>query len=86
MKAAEGVAGRSGESLVVSQQTLGKRMAERGILLSREASRETLKVRKMLEGRRQPVWDVDPIVFGVGGDPDDTAVQTLTVDKSGVVP
>jgi hypothetical protein len=58
--AAERGARQSGESLGLSRLTVGKRMAERGMLRSRDQTRGTLTVRRTLEGRRLEVWDVDP--------------------------
>src|SRR5262249_44480704 len=45
------VAGRDvGEVLAVTEQTLKKRLAERGLLASRDAARETITVRKRIGG------------------------------------
>jgi hypothetical protein len=48
--------GRShGDTIALTPRTLSKRMDERGLLKSKEESRQTLKVRRMLEGRRLDV-------------------------------
>ena len=50
------VAGRdAGEALAVSEQTLKKRLDEKGLLASKEASRETLMVRRTILGSSRSV-------------------------------
>jgi hypothetical protein len=63
---AQRLAAEKGDSLGLSAQTLGKRLAEKGMLLSREKSRERLTVRRTLENRRQDVWHLDARGFFCG--------------------
>lgn len=53
--AAENQARRAGESLGISQTTLYRRLHERGLLMSTDPGRETLRVRKTLAGTRRDV-------------------------------
>jgi hypothetical protein len=46
---------RTGEPLVVSERTLRKRLHEKGLLAKVDATRETLTVRKTVQGRETPV-------------------------------
>jgi hypothetical protein len=49
----------SGDALTLASRTLSKRLDERGLLKSKAESRETLKVRRTLEGRRREVLHLD---------------------------
>jgi hypothetical protein len=53
--AAQRVAGEGGDTLTVGTKTLHKRLHERGILASTSAGRDTLTVRRTLEGARRNV-------------------------------
>jgi hypothetical protein len=53
--AAQGMAGEQGESLTVSAPTLRRRLKERGLLASTDAKRETLTVRRVLDGSSRNV-------------------------------
>jgi hypothetical protein len=53
--AAQQMARDQGEALPVTPRTLHRRLSERGLLVSREAGRETVTIRKTLEGRRRAV-------------------------------
>lgn len=53
--AAYSIASSVAEALPVTQQTLWKRLRERGLLASVDEKRETLKVRRRLEGRNHSV-------------------------------
>ncbi len=53
------LARETGEFLTVTQQTLGKRLREQGILRSTESARHTNTVRIMLEGIRRTVWHLN---------------------------
>jgi len=46
---------KTGEPLVVSETTLKKRLKEKGMLASTDATRETLTVRRKIQGRHIPV-------------------------------
>ncbi|HUY32008.1 MAG TPA: DUF927 domain-containing protein [Pirellulales bacterium] len=52
---AQKLAGEQGESLVVSPRTLWRRLRDRGALASIDRPRETLTVRRTVEGRRRDV-------------------------------
>jgi len=87
MGVAEAQAHRMGESLAVSESTLGKRMNERG-LLTVEESRDTLKTRKTIQRQRRSVWDLPRSVLGHGvgeddPDPVDDAPRPAPADNSG---
>lgn len=63
---------RGGDGLAVTQTTLGKRMSEAKLLLSRDVTRETLTVRRICEGEQRSVWHLDcsrlsGLPEGVGG-------------------
>jgi hypothetical protein len=53
--AAQEMAGAQGESLTISAQTLRRRLKERGLLASTDAKRETLTVRRVLNGASRNV-------------------------------
>jgi len=53
--ATERVAGSNGEGLSISMQTLKKRLDEQRLLVSKDRTRGTLTVRKVIEGARQEV-------------------------------
>jgi hypothetical protein len=57
--AAQALAGEQGESLSVSAQTLRRRLKERGLLVSTDAKRETLTVRRVLEGATRKVLHLE---------------------------
>ena len=46
---------RAGDGIGVTSQTLRKRLNERGLLASVDAKRETLTIRRMLEGKQRDV-------------------------------
>jgi hypothetical protein len=52
-KAAQQMARDGGEGLALNPTTLWKRLNEKKLLVSREPSQETLKVRVLLQGKRQ---------------------------------
>jgi hypothetical protein len=59
--AAQRIGNRVGDGLVVSPQTLRKRLAERGVLLTtgkQSEGRETLLVRRLVEGQRRNVLHI----------------------------
>jgi hypothetical protein len=53
--AAQEMAGAQGESLTVSARTLRRRLKERGLLTSTDARRETLTVRRVVDGASRNV-------------------------------
>lgn len=55
LMAAQELGRHVGDALVVSSRTLRKRLAEKGLLLSQDVARETLTVRRRLEGRERKV-------------------------------
>jgi hypothetical protein len=61
----------SGDPLTVTARTLRKRLHERGLLHSTDTSRQTLTVRRTLEGRRREVLHTaDDFLSAPGGRPD----------------
>lgn len=56
--AVQRLAGEQGDALAVRQQTLWRRLHERGYLASVDEARETLKVRKTIGGERRQVLHV----------------------------
>jgi hypothetical protein len=52
-----------GESLAISPRTLRRRLKERGLLASTDLGRETLTVRRVLEGRRRDVLHVQALLL-----------------------
>jgi hypothetical protein len=56
--AAQRLATAKGEALPLTSSTLGKRLKEKGLLVTTDAKRESLKVRRTLQGRRQDVWNL----------------------------
>jgi hypothetical protein len=52
---AQRLAGEQGQSLTVQQRTLSKRLKESGMLVSHEASRDRLTIRRTVEGSRKEV-------------------------------
>ncbi len=63
--AAQAQARRVGETLVLSAQTLGKRLKERGLLMV-EPSRDTNKTRVTITGQRLELWHVEASILGIG--------------------
>lgn len=55
LKAAQRMAVGS-DGLTVTETTLGKRLAERGLLCSQDSSRDRLRARVWLQGKRRAVW------------------------------
>lgn len=55
LKAAQRMAVGS-DGLAISEATLGKRLAERGLLRSREGKRGRVRVRVQLQGKRRAIW------------------------------
>ena len=55
LSAAQRLARDAGDALVVTPRTLHRRLRERGYLASTDVKRETLKVRRTLEGARRDV-------------------------------
>jgi hypothetical protein len=56
------------DGLTVTERTLGKRLHERGLLKSTEPKRQTLKVRRTLEGRRHEVLHLRTAALGLSHD------------------
>ena len=57
--AAQEMAGAQGEGLAVSVQRLRRRLKERGLLASTDAKRETLTIRRVVEGASRNVLHLD---------------------------
>lgn len=71
--AAQRVGQASGDGLSVTPGTLWKRLHERGLLVSRDASRQTLKVRITAEGHRPSVLHLSArALSGLSDDPNPT--------------
>jgi hypothetical protein len=56
--AAQTLAKASGESLPVTTMTLGKRLKDKGLLLTTDETRKRNTVRRVLQGKRREVWHV----------------------------
>ncbi len=63
------LAGEQGESLAVSATTLRKRLQAQGYLVTTDTNRETLTVRKMIEGTRKNVLHLSGRVLIDGENP-----------------
>jgi hypothetical protein len=59
------LAAAQGTPYPISQTTLWKRLDEAGLLRSKDDARQTLKVRQMLQGRRESVIHLPAAVIGV---------------------
>jgi hypothetical protein len=57
---AQRLAAEQGESLTVGTQTLRRRLAEKGLLVTRDAKRQKLTMRKTLDGVRRDVLHLHP--------------------------
>jgi hypothetical protein len=55
-----------GEGIGVTVQTLGRRLHERELLLSVDKTRETLKLRRRLQGSTHDVWHIDADILQGG--------------------
>ena len=62
--AAQQQARRVGDNLSLNEQTLGKRMKERRLLMV-ESSRDTNKTRVTIHGQRLDLWHLNSSVMGV---------------------
>jgi hypothetical protein len=71
------MAHRDGNELQLSNRTLSKRLHEKDLLASTEPKRETLLVRRTLEGRRQEVLHLKASLLGAGK-PDQPDHDSLT--------
>jgi hypothetical protein len=60
---AQRFATEKGEAMGLTTRTLGKRLHEKGVLKATDQSRETLMVRKVLEGQSRAVWNLDAGAF-----------------------
>jgi hypothetical protein len=69
-RVARSLAAQSGEPLALGARTLHKRMAERGLFVSREAGRDGYAIRKSIRGSRVPVLHLRASVLdGTDGQP-----------------
>ncbi len=59
------------DGLAVTERTLYKRLHERGLLVSTDENRQTLKVRRIIEGRRQAVLHLHAAALGLSHDNDE---------------
>jgi hypothetical protein len=76
---AQEIGRQTGEPLVVGEKTLRRRLHERGLLESVDAARETLTIRKRIQGREMPVLNIlasaitgPPARFSVADDETET--------------
>jgi hypothetical protein len=78
--AAQEVGNATGDPLAVTQKTLGKRLQERGLLLSSERGRGRNTMRRELEGLRRTVLHLSPDILdaGVPPEPAQSAHSTRT--------
>jgi hypothetical protein len=72
---AQRLAAEQGESLSVSQRTLHKRLHEKGLLASTDARRQTMTVRKTLEGKRREVLHFHGAIIEAQSDPARTSLK-----------
>jgi hypothetical protein len=77
--AAQRMAGEQGDALAVTQTTLWKRLKERGFLVAVEEKRETLKVRKTVEGASHGVLHVAQRLLSAEN-PTNPTTNPLTAD------
>jgi hypothetical protein len=86
----QGLAESQGEPLPFRKETLHKRLHERGHLRATEPSRQTLVVRRMIDGARRSVLEFAAEVLEIGGAPGRrprlTAVGGSTGDLPGASP
>ena len=75
------MAGKGGDGIGVTSQTLRKRLSERGLLASVDAKRETLTVRRTLEGKQR---DVLHLVSSQLGTPAPEEPDKPDIDDGGV--
>ncbi len=68
--AASRMARDGGEPALVTQRTLNRRLAERGLLIERDYGRETLTVRRILEGTRREVLSLSADALAADDDAD----------------
>jgi hypothetical protein len=64
------LAAAQGTPFAISQTTLWKRLDEAGLLKSKDDARQTLKVRQMLQDRRESVIHLTSVVIGVMPEPE----------------
>jgi hypothetical protein len=73
--AASRMARDGGEPALVTQRTLNRRLAERGLLIERDYGRETLTVRRILEGTRREVLSLSADALAADDDADGSEVS-----------
>ena len=66
--AAQRLARDQGTSILIKQRTLWKRLAEQGLLASRDASRGTNTVRRTIEGMRRELLHLRTSTLAAGTD------------------
>ncbi len=67
----------TGDGLAITGQVLAKRLHERGLLSSTDQGRETLTVRRKLEGKQRRVLHLATAAFGT-----EAEVATAPIDGS----
>jgi hypothetical protein len=82
---AQKLARDQGTSILIKQRTLWKRLAEQGLLASRDSSRSTNTVRRTIEGRRRDLLHLRTSTLAAGTDQrrDETDQQDETDQERG---
>ena len=80
--AAQKVGEDVGDALTVTPQVLRKRLHEQGFLASLDEARETLTVRRKLEGRQRSVLHVHPGALSTSTQPDKPDIGTPGADPA----
>jgi hypothetical protein len=68
--AAQAVGQQVGDGLIISAQTLRRRLHQRGLLVSTDPKRETLTIRRILEGKSRDVLHLSPSTLFPSQGPD----------------
>jgi hypothetical protein len=68
--AAQAVGQQVGDGLTITAQTLRRRLHQRGLLVSIDPSRETLTIRRVLEGKSRDVLHLSPATLFPSPEPD----------------
>jgi Bifunctional DNA primase/polymerase, N-terminal/Domain of unknown function (DUF927) len=68
--AAQALGQQAGDGLTISSQTLRRRLHERGLLVTTDKLRETLTIRRTLEGKQRTVLHVSPDLLSPPTGPD----------------
>ena len=73
-----------GDTFSITRDALAKRLHERGYLASTEPGRGELRIRKVLDGERRPVWHVRAATLYPPGEPAQSAHEPIAEEDGAV--